>query len=155
MFLYALYMFRAFITHPQKRHCKLGRRFDNLSMLVVVSYNTWVCLFIYCELGKVTWHSGRIPVAQFTSNVLTHGAITAYDKQRFSNFKQATTTSLFTYHCECIFTSLNHTNIWKWITPLNCQRTSLSTRSQNVYLIYIWILVKIDTWNTHFTCKPK
>jgi hypothetical protein len=40
MFLYALYMFRVFITHPQERHCKLGRRFDSLSMLVVVSYNT-------------------------------------------------------------------------------------------------------------------
>jgi hypothetical protein len=40
MFLCALYMFRVFITHPQERHCKLGRRFDNLSMLVVVSYNT-------------------------------------------------------------------------------------------------------------------
>jgi hypothetical protein len=35
--LYTLYMFRVFITHPQERHCKLGRRFDNLSMLVVVS----------------------------------------------------------------------------------------------------------------------
>jgi hypothetical protein len=28
--LYALYMFRVFITHRQERHCKLGRRFDNL-----------------------------------------------------------------------------------------------------------------------------
>jgi hypothetical protein len=40
MFLYALCMFRVFITHPQEHHCKLGRKFDNLSMLVVVSYNT-------------------------------------------------------------------------------------------------------------------
>jgi hypothetical protein len=44
--LYALYTFRVFITHPQERRCKLGRRFDNLSILVVVSYNTLVILFI-------------------------------------------------------------------------------------------------------------
>jgi hypothetical protein len=45
MFLYTLYMFRVFITHPQVRYSKSGRRFDNLSM-VVVSYNTSVILFI-------------------------------------------------------------------------------------------------------------